>query len=206
MARMAKQANCLYPKTPLMIVFFLYFGTILPVFYSISRNSSHCCSPLCPARTADGSSCRWTAVPCTRAVRRPVLSAVSRGEKWRRMNIVAWQRGGTPVVSILVVQSCATPCGAAECSWFGTFWGWTVADTLRRSCLSEATLLQLDTSSGRVAGRQRTDKRLDSFPPCSRLTPGIVRWFIFFHPISRLSLFMAFHSHTGRKTQLRPSR
>lgn len=77
-----------------------------------------------------------------------------------------------------VYSHCAGLRGAVRCSWMQLVWNssaWTVADMPRRRRLSEATLSQLDTSSGRVAGRQRMDKGLDSFPPCSHLTLCIVR-------------------------------
>lgn len=98
-----------------------------------------------------------------------------------------------------VYSHCAELRGAVWRSWMQLVWdssGWTVADMLRRSRLSEATLLQLDTSKGRVAGRRRMDKRLDSFPPCSHLTLCIVRWFIFSPLQFPAYHFLWRHTHT----------
>ena len=127
--------------------------------YAILRQPNHCCSRLCSVWMANDSYCRWTAVWYTWSVRHAVQSAVLHGKKWRRMNIVAWQRGGTPVVPILIVQSCAAPCGAAECSWFGTvrpeqlLTRWDTAVSLKRRFYSSTPAAEgWQEDSGRTKG------------------------------------------------------
>lgn len=110
---------------------------------------------------------------------RPVSSLLQ-----RTLNAVAWQRGGTPVVSILIVQL-----NAAGLGWFELNSCWHAESQLS---LSEAMLLQLDTSSVWVAGRLRTYKRLDSFLLHSCPTLCIVRWFTHTHTHA----YTTSHPHT----------
>lgn len=173
----------------------------IPPSFLIWKNLNH--SLLYSVWMVKDSHYRWTAAPCKRD--QPGVSFCQRShaarcdEGWT----LAWQRGGTPVVSILIVQHCATPCGATECSWFWDGSGWTVADMLRHSCVSEAMPLQLDTSGKLVAGR-RTKGLTHSLPApvlLFALSDGS------FPPdFPRLSLFIVVHSHSEIKTQLRPSR
>lgn len=146
----------------------LLFEMILSVLSSflISRKRKHVCSPLCSV---------WKVNELLQVSNHPVyvisqasrsVSSLGRREVTKDEHCCLTARWDTSCV----YSHCAALRDVVQCSWMQLLWdgsSWTVADTLRHSCLSEATLLQLDTSSFRVAGRQRTDKRLDSFPPCS---------------------------------------
>lgn len=111
----------------------------------------------CSLSVMNENHCRWTAFPCMQAVRRLILSAVSRGEEWRMLDAVGRQRAGTPVVSILSMQCWAV---LHEC---GRFWMVRAEQLLTRwvaavSLLGCAFTARHQQPKGGRKNRRRTQK------------------------------------------------
>lgn len=147
----------------------------------------------CSLSVMNENHCRWTAFPCMQAVRRLILSAVSRGEEWRMLDAVGRQQAGTPVVSILSMQRCAV---LHEC---GRFWMVRAEQLLTRwvaavSLLSCAFTARHQQPKGGRKNRRRTQKA--GLLPCA-LPSYTLHQMIHPHqppslcpnPISCLSLF-----------------